>query len=134
MPGALDLVRAIPHGKWGVVTSGSRHLATERLKLAGIPLPKVMVTADDVTNGKPDPEPYLKGAEGLGVMPKECLVIEDAPAGIRSAHAGGMKVLGLASTYDASRLTEADAVVRKLADVRIGMDGANRLAVRTANA
>jgi mannitol-1-/sugar-/sorbitol-6-phosphatase len=134
MPGALDLVRAIPHGKWGVVTSGSRHLASERLKLAGIPLPKVMVTADDVTNGKPDPEPYLKGAEGLGVMPKECLVIEDAPAGIRSAHAGGMKVLGLASTYDASRLTEADAVVRKLADVRIGMDGANRLAVRTANA
>ena len=57
MPGAVDLVRSIPDGRWGVVTSGSRHLATARLQLAGIPLPKVMITADDVTNGKPHPEP-----------------------------------------------------------------------------
>ncbi|MGC2367914.1 MAG: HAD-IA family hydrolase, partial [Candidatus Sulfotelmatobacter sp.] len=63
MPGAIDLIRSIPENKWGVVTSGARHLASARLKLAGVPAPKVMVTADDVVNGKPHPEPYLKGAE-----------------------------------------------------------------------
>jgi mannitol-1-/sugar-/sorbitol-6-phosphatase len=130
MPGAVDLVHSIPEGRWGVVTSGSRHLATERLKLAGIPAPKIMVTADDVTNGKPHPEPYLKGAKLLGAKPEECLVIEDAPAGIRSAHAGGMKVIGLTSTYDASRLSEADAVVQKLAAIQVSANGSGKLAVR----
>jgi len=62
MPGAVELVRAIPEGRWGVVTSGTRHLASERLRLAGIPDPKILITADDVVNGKPHPEPYLKGA------------------------------------------------------------------------
>jgi sugar-phosphatase len=124
MPGAIDLVHSIPEGFWGVVTSGSRQLATARLQLAGIPLPKVMITADDVVNGKPHPEPYLKGAEQLDVNPQECLVIEDAPAGIRAAHAGGMKVIGLTSTYPASALGEADAVVHKLQQINIGLDGA----------
>ena len=87
MPGAFELVGSVPEGCWGVVTSGTRLLATERLHLFGIPIPKVMVTADDVTNGKPHPEPYLKGAELLGLDPAQCLVIEDAPAGIRAAHA-----------------------------------------------
>src|SRR5580693_10140241 len=90
MPGAIELVRAIPDGRWGVVTSGRRNLATARLQLAGIPSPNVMITADDVANGKPHPEPYLKGAELLGVSPSDCLVIEDAPAGIKSAHSGRM--------------------------------------------
>ena len=111
MPGAVELMRSIPAGRWGVVTSGTRHLATARLQLAGIPIPKVMIAADEVANGKPHPEPYLKGAELLGVKPEECLVIEDAPAGIRAAHAGGMKVIALTSTYPASALNEADAVV-----------------------
>src|ERR1700691_2278840 len=93
MPGAIDLVRAIPDGRWCVVTSGTRHLATARLQLAGIPLPKVLITANDVTHGKPHPEPYLKGAQLLGVNPTKCLVIEDAPAGIQSAQAGGMKAI-----------------------------------------
>jgi sugar-phosphatase len=123
MPGAADLVRSIPDGSWGVVTSGTRHLATARLRLAGIPVPKVMVAADDVTNGKPHPEPYLKGAELLAVNPVECLVIEDAPAGIRSAHAGGMKVVALTSTYRAAALREADEVVQKLEQIRITPDG-----------
>src|SRR5271166_1442783 len=132
MPGAIDLIRAIPAGHWGVVTSGRRHLATGRLELAHIPLPKVMVAADDVSNGKPHPEPYLKGAELLGVNPSECLVIEDAPAGIRAAHAGGMKVIALTSTYPASALSEADTVVEKLANIRIASDGAQRLVVNVA--
>jgi sugar-phosphatase len=131
MPGAVELVNSIPEGRWCVVTSGSRHLATARLKLAGIPIPKVMVTAEDVANGKPHPEPYLKGAELLGMNPEECLVIEDAPAGIRSAHAAGMKVIGLASTYPASALREADAVIEKLSQIQVDTVGAS-LAISVA--
>jgi sugar-phosphatase len=131
MPGAIELVHSLPEGRWCVVTSGSRHLATARLKLAGIPIPKVMVTADDVANGKPHPEPYLKGAQLLGINPLECLVIEDAPAGIRSAHAAGMKVIGLASTYPASALHEADAVVEKLKQIQVGARGKS-LVIRVA--
>ena len=82
MPGALELVRSIPDGRWGVVTSGSRLLARNRLRYCGLPVPKMLVTSDDVTHGKPDPEPYLKGAHQLGFAPVDCLVIEDAPAGI----------------------------------------------------
>jgi sugar-phosphatase len=129
MPGAIDLIRTIPEDKWAVVTSGTRYLASARLKLAGIPAPKVMVAADDVVNGKPHPEPYLKGAELLGVNPTECLVIEDAPAGIRSAHAGGMKVIALASTYPTNALSEADGVVQKLAQIQVAVDGARKLTI-----
>ncbi len=129
MPGAVELVGTIPAGRWGVVTSGRRELASGRLRLAGIPVPKVMVAADEVTNGKPHPEPYLKGAELLGAKAAECLVIEDAPAGIRSAHAGGMKVIALTSTYPASALGEADVVVRRLQQIQVGRDGAGKLAI-----
>ena len=129
MPGAVELVRTIPEDRWCVVTSGTRHLASARLRLAGIPAPKVMITADDVANGKPHPGPYLKGAELLGVNPAECLVIEDAPAGIESARAGGMKVIALTSTYPSSALSEADAVVQKLAQIQVGLDGVRKLRI-----
>ena len=129
MPGAADLLRQIPEGRWGVVTSGSRLLATNRLRYCGLPVPKVLVTSDDVIHGKPHPEPYLKGAAQLGFNPADCLVIEDAPAGIRSAHANGMKVIALASTYPASVLSEADAVVQKLNLVQVGLDGGRMLAI-----
>jgi sugar-phosphatase len=129
MPGAIELVRAVPEGRWGVVTSGTRHLATKRLRLFGIPIPKVMVTADDVAKGKPDPAPYLRGAELLGVNPAECLVIEDAPAGIKSAHAGGMKVIGLTSTYPAAALSEADAVVKKLSQLQVSREDVRKIVV-----
>lgn len=112
MPGAADFVRAIPDGRWGVVTSGTRHLASARLGLVGLPVPKVLITADGVTNGKPHPEPYLKGAESLGFPAAECLVMEDAPAGIQSAHAAGMKVIAMASTYGEKELSAAEAVVK----------------------
>ena len=129
MPGAADLVRSIPEGRWGVVTSGTRPLASARLRFGGMPVPKVLVTADDVVNGKPHPEPYLKGAEWLGVTPKDCLVIEDAPAGIQSARKGGMKVIGITSTYPASQLSMAHAVVQKLAQIQVGQDGAGKFAI-----
>src|SRR5207248_7224244 len=121
MPGAADLVRSIPEGRWCVVTSGTHLLAAARLRLAGLPTPRVLVTADEVSNGKPHPEPYLKGAQLLGFDPVDCLVIEDAPAGIQSAHAGGMKAIGVASTFPASELGEADAVVSELEQVRVGV-------------
>ncbi len=129
MPGAQELVGAIPEGCWCVVTSGTRRLATARLQLAGIPIPKVMVTADDVSRGKPHPEPYLKGAELLGVRPEDCLVIEDAPAGIQAAHAGGMKAIGLTSTYGAVALTEADAVIQQLSQIKVSVEGPRKLRI-----
>ena len=129
MPGAADLVSSIPDGRWGVVTSGTRDLASGRLRFCGLPVPRVLVTADDVVHGKPHPEPYLKGAELLGFRPEECLVIEDAPAGIQAARAGGMKVVGLASTYAADTLGEADAVVGGLARIRVSSNGTGKLEV-----
>ena len=119
MPGALALVRSLPENRWAVVTSGTRKLALSRLSLAGIPIPKVLATADDVVRGKPDAEPYLKGAQLLGFQPRECVVIEDAPAGIEAGHRAGMRVIALPSTYSASALKEADAVVESLADIVI---------------
>jgi sugar-phosphatase len=129
MPGASALLASIPDGQWGVVTSGTRHLASGRLRLMGLPVPKVLVTADDVANGKPHPEPYLKGAQLLGVSPADCLVIEDAPAGIQSARAGGMKVVGITSTYGADALAHADAVIARLGQIRVRANGASKLVV-----
>jgi len=129
MPGALDLVQSIPEGRWGVVTSGSRLLAESRLQHCGLPVPEVLVTSDDVTNGKPHPEPYLKGAQRLGFAPGDCVVIEDAPAGIHSARASGMRVIGMASTYAVAKLAEADAVVQKLGRIQVTANGTGKLGV-----
>ena len=129
MPGALELVNSIPAGQWGVVTSGSRLLAANRLRHCGLPVPDTMVTSDDVTHGKPHPEPYLKGAQQLGFAPGECLVIEDAPAGIESARAGGMKVIGLSSTYATEILGHADAVIKKLAAIHVSSNGSRMLKI-----
>jgi len=129
MPGALELVQSIPEGRWGVVTSGSRLLAQNRLRYCGLPVPRVLITSDDVIHGKPHPEPYLKGAEGLRYRPAECLVIEDAPAGIQSARASGMTVLGITSTYAADALRQADAVIGKLGQIRVTSNGTSKLGV-----
>ena len=134
MPGAIELVQSIPVERWGVVTSGSRLLATNRLRHCGLPVPKVLVTSDDVTNGKPHPEPYLKGAERLGFEPEECLVIEDAPAGIQSARAGGMKVVGITSTYRSDALGEADAVIGRLGQIQVTSNGSWKLGVEVVRA
>lgn len=123
MPGALELLASIPEGRWCVVTSGGRHLATTRMRRFGVPIPKILVTADDVKHGKPDPEPYRKGAELLQVNPAECVVVEDAPAGIRAAHAAGMKVISLPSTYPVADLKEADAIVSGLPKIKVSLDG-----------
>jgi len=124
MPGAVDLLNSIPHSKWGIVTSGRRALVSARLQRLSIPAPSVLVTAEDVTQGKPAPDPYLRGAALLGVKPAKCVVVEDAVAGIRAAHAAGMRVISLPSTYDASSLAEADVIVPALSQIRVSLDGA----------
>jgi len=117
IPGAADLLNSLPPDRWCVVTSGIGEYARIRLGIAHLPVPRILVAADDVANGKPHPEPYLKAAQLLGVQPDDCLVVEDALNGIRAAHAAGMKVIGVATTYSATELKEADAVVRTLEGV-----------------
>jgi sugar-phosphatase len=129
MPGALHLVQSIPEGRWGVVTSGTKLLASARLRFCGLPVPNVLVTADDVAHGKPHPEPYLKGAQLLGFKPSDCLVIEDAPAGIESARAGGLKVIGITSTYKADALSNADAVIGRFAQIQVASNGTGKLTI-----
>lgn len=131
MPGVADLLAGLPQDRWAVVTSGTRMVATARLKLAGLPVPAVMVPADDVVHGKPHPEPDLKGALLLAVNPAECIVIEDAPAGLQSAHAAEMKAIGITSTYPASALKEADAVISAMSQLRVSLrDGGLRVEVQ----
>jgi sugar-phosphatase len=117
--GAAELLSVLPPERWTIVTSGTRPLAKARLVAAGLPVPKHMVAADQVTNGKPHPEPYLKGAAALGFSPNQCLVFEDAPTGIRSAHAAGAKVIGIQGTYNAAELNSAEAQVASLTQVSI---------------
>jgi sugar-phosphatase len=124
IPGAVALLNTIPRGRWCVVTSGTRYLATTRMRRFGIPVPDILVTADDVNHGKPDPEPYRRGAELLKANPADCLVIEDAPAGIRSARSAGMKVISLPTTYPASELHEADVIIAGLGSLKVSLDGA----------
>lgn len=117
--GAADLLASLPSSHWTVVTSGTRELAQARMHHVHLPFPKDAITAEMVEHGKPDPEPYLKGAALLGFPPSECLVIEDTPAGIASAKAAGMQTIGLTTTYPAHELREADVVVRSCADIRV---------------
>jgi sugar-phosphatase len=109
LPGALELLHTLPSHRWAVVTSGSRPLAEARIRAAGLPLPKHFITASDTTRSKPDPEPYLLGAKSVGFAPRECIVIEDAPAGIRSAKSAGSKVIALRTTAPDAELAAAGA-------------------------
>ena len=123
LPGAARLLAQLPHDRFAIVTSATRPLAVARLGYAGLLVPRYMVTADDVVNGKPSPEPYLKGAALLGFTPADCLVFEDTPAGIASARASGMQAIALQTTYPAQDLHAADAIVASLADVNVELCG-----------
>ncbi|HTT95496.1 MAG TPA: HAD-IA family hydrolase [Solirubrobacterales bacterium] len=112
-PGAAELLAGpLPVA---IVTSGSTELATARLRGAGLPVPAAMITADAIANGKPHPEPFLLGAEALGVEPRRCLALEDAPPGIESALAAGMPVVGLRTTHP-DELGRATVLLDSLAD------------------
>jgi len=121
--GARELLEMLPAGSWAVVTSGTRAVAEFRLRHARLPAPSVMICADEIARGKPDPEGYLNAAARLGHSGADCLVIEDAPAGIEAARAAGMRAIAIASTYPRESLTAADAVVERLADLNVVRDG-----------
>jgi mannitol-1-/sugar-/sorbitol-6-phosphatase len=119
MAGAARLLAALPEGTWAVATSGPRGGAMARLRRAGLPLPPVLVCAEDVSAGKPSPDAYLQAARGLGVVPSDCLVVEDAPPGIQAARAAGMAVVALATTHSAGELS-GDACAGSLTGVHLG--------------
>ncbi|MGI5448801.1 HAD-IA family hydrolase [Streptomyces sp. CA-243310] len=115
LPGTGELLSSLPAGRWAVVTSATRPLAEARLREAGVDFPE-LVAADDVTRGKPDPEPFLLAAARLGVDPARCVVFEDAPAGLAAGRAAGMRTVALTTTHTAAEL-DADVVVRDLSAV-----------------
>ncbi|MET9854375.1 HAD-IA family hydrolase [Streptomyces sp. NPDC006450] len=133
LPGAKELLSALPAGRWAVVTSATRPLAEARLREVGIAAwgeggPE-MVAADDITRGKPDPEPFLLAAARLGVDPARCAVFEDAPAGLAAGRAAGMTTVALTTTHPAAEL-DADVVVRDLSAVSV-LVGADGVAIET---
>jgi len=109
LPGAMEFLKTLPLERWAIVTSCTRALAYVRIAAARLPRPQHLVTSTDVKNGKPDPEPYVKGAQILGVPANECIVIEDAPAGIRAGKAAGARVLALRTTASDAELQQAGA-------------------------
>jgi len=121
LPGALELLRSLPENRWTIVTSCTRALAEVRIKAAGLPLPRKMVTSNDITHGKPHPEPFLKGASMLGFPPQECVVLEDVPAGVRAGKAAEAKVIAFTTTVQVTALREAGAdwILRSCAEVRL---------------
>ena len=109
LPGAECLLRSLPRQRWAIVTSCTRPLAEVRIAAAGLPVPDLFITASDITNGKPHPEPYLKAAARLGFAAAQCIVVEDVPAGIRSGKAAGARVIGFTTTSPVAELTAAGA-------------------------
>lgn len=124
LPGVRELLGKLPAERWTIVTSATRRLLLGRLKAAGLPYPAELIAADDVTNGKPHPEPYMTGARLLGFTPAECIVVEDAPSGVGSGVAAGSRVLGVLGTHTALDLYGAGArwVVTSLGDVQLQVD------------
>jgi len=117
LPGVKALLESLPPERWAIVTSATRRLMLGRLEAAGLPLPERIVSADDVERGKPDPEPYRRGAELLGCRPEECIVVEDAPSGVGAGKAARARVLGVIGTHTIEELHEADWVVPSLEGV-----------------
>ena len=109
LPGARELLASLPHDRWTIVTSCTRPLAEVRIRATGLPLPEKLLTANDITNGKPDPEPYLKGAKLLGFAAQDCVVFEDVPAGVRSGKAAGARVVAFRTTFPDAELRDAGA-------------------------
>jgi sugar-phosphatase len=109
LPGAQRLLGSLPKDRWTIATSCTRQLAEVRLRAAGLPVPERMVTSSDVIHGKPHPEPYLKAAAKLGLSPVDCIVVEDAPAGVRAGKAAGARVIGFPTTMDGEALVAAGA-------------------------
>ncbi len=129
LPGVADLLAKLPKDRWSIVTSATRPLVLARLRAAKLPLPNNLITAESVTNGKPAPDPYIAGARLLGLPPEDCLVVEDAPAGVGAGIAAGSKTLGVLGTHRRVELSAATWVTPSLASVEVEQlaDGRLRL-------
>jgi sugar-phosphatase len=124
LPGTQTLLKRLPDDRWAAVTSGPRPLMHARLKAAGLPAPAVLVSAEDVSVGKPDPQGYRRAAAALGYDITRCLVIEDAPAGLEAGRAAGAHVLAVATSHDSSELAAlADGVIPTLEDCSVEFRG-----------
>ncbi len=120
LPGARALLGSLPADRWAIVTSATRRLLVGRLQAAELPIPELIISGDMVERGKPDPEPYRRGAELIHARPADCLVVEDAPSGVRAGVAAGCTVLGVEGTHPREQLLEAGArfVLPSLESVR----------------
>lgn len=119
LPGGRELLQDLPLERWAIVTSATRRLLLSRLHAAGLPVPERVISAEMVIRGKPDPEPYRRGAELVGAAAADCLVVEDAPSGVRAGVSAGCRVLGVEGTHAAAALRQAGAswVVASLSNV-----------------
>jgi len=127
LPGARRLLNILPPERWSVATSCTRPLAEVRLRAAGLPIPRTMITSSDVKIGKPDPEPYLKVAAKLGFAASDCIVVEDAPAGVRAGKAAGARVIAFLTTMTRRDLegAGADWIVQNCAGIAASNDNDN---------
>lgn len=121
LPGALALLEQLNAADvpWAIVTSGSLPVASARIRAAGLPQPKVLVTAEQVAKGKPQPDAYLLGAQRLALQPEVCVVVEDAPAGIEAGLAAGCRVIAVNAPQGTPRLDEVDFAISRLDKLRI---------------
>lgn len=121
IPGAVAFLESLPPERWAIVTSAPRELALLRIKAAGIPVPALMVTAEDVTRGKPAPDCFLLAAKRLGVEARDCLVFEDAPAGIAAGEASGASVMVISATHVRPMVT-SHSTIRSYDEIGIATD------------
>ena len=117
--GVMPILEHLPQKYWTIVTSATDRVARARIADAGVPLPPSIITGDMVTNGKPDPEPYVRGAQILGIRPEDCLVIEDSASGAKAGHAAGCKVLATTFSHSIESLSAADWIVDSLVGVTV---------------
>ena len=119
LPGVKKLLQSLPPERWAIVTSATRRLLLGRLEVAGLPIPTRIISADEVERGKPDPEPYRRGAALLGLKAEDCVVVEDAPSGVGAGIAAGCRVLGVLGTHSAEELRAATWVAESLDTVEV---------------
>jgi len=122
LPGVLDLLAALPRDRWTVVTSATERLARARMAVGGIPVPGRLVTANQVTRGKPHPEPFLAGAALLGFAPAECVVFEDSSSGAKAGRTAGCTVVATTFSHAIETLDAAHYLVTDLTGVAVERD------------
>ncbi len=119
LPGVLSLVAALPGPRWTVVTSATERLARVRLAAGGVAVPERIITADQVTQGKPNPEPYLRGAEILRLDAADCVVFEDSASGTKAGRAAGCTVIGTTFSHSIAELSAAHYLVTDLTGISV---------------